>query len=165
MATGWDQYIQGMLVNKPLPDGQWLQNVVKEGALILHDGTVVASTPGFALNTYIHDVQLDELTKKPVQVNEKQILVEMVLNGKSTVCEAGVRINNSKYMVAKYDPVRKLAYLSKAKGGACAMAIKTLIVFAAYDTRVKMSDGREQQAGLCNEVVEKLADFLTKAGS
>jgi hypothetical protein len=165
MATGWEQYIPGMLQNKQLPDGNWLQNVIKEAAIILHNGTIVAMTPGFSLGTYKYDIQLDELTKKPVDVNETQILLEMILNGKSTICEAGIRINNAKYMVAQYDPAKKLAYLSKSRGGACAMATKSVIIFAAYSTEVKMSDGREQQAGLCNEVVEKLADFLIKNGS
>ena len=163
--SGWAQYITGMMVNKQLPSGAWLQNIVKEAAITTHDGTIAASTPGFQLGQYNYEVQVDEMTKKPVLVNEKQIFTEAVLNGKSNVSEAGIRINNAKYMLAKYDPEKKLAYLSKAKGGACMMATKSMIIFASYDTSMKMNDGREQLPALCNEVVEFVAKTLLASGS
>ena len=162
--AGWGDYITGMIQNKQLPDGTWLQNVVQEGAILAQDGTILAATPGFTLNEYDYDIQIDEATKKKVHVNEKTIISEVVLNGKSTSSEAGIRINNFKYMLANYDTGKKLAYLSKLKGGACAMATKTVIVYAAYTSSLKMSDGKEQNAGLCNEVVEKVCATLLASG-
>ena len=159
MAT-WQSYIDGMIVNEPMPDGSWLTNICQEAAIIQHDGSFLAQTPGFSLGTY--EVTVMDKDEKPqtVTVNEKEILINLAFTGKATTKEAGIRINNTKFMLAKYDSDSKTAYLSKAQGGACVMATATTIIFASYNTSLKMSNGLGQNAGKCNLVVEKLAKML-----
>ena len=106
--SGWDQYISGMIQNKQLPDGSWLQNVVQEAAILTFDGTVAAATAGFTLKAYEYDIKVDDTNTKKVPVNEKDILLALILNGDSKKCEAGIRINNVKYMLANYDKENKL---------------------------------------------------------
>ena len=165
--SGWDLYIYGQLVHSQQKNGEWLKDVTTEAAIIgKEDGKIQACTPGFKLGEYPYEVLAEDgINKKPVQVNEVNMLKAAVLDGKTTISEAGLRINNTKYMMANYDPARKLAYLSKSGGGACAMATKNLIIFATYENKKKMSNGIEQNAGECNEVVEKVADSLIKVGS
>ena len=164
MSAGWEQYITGMLVNKQLPDGNWLQNICSEGALLDMNGVVQACTPGFALTSYKYNVKIDDLNSKDVDVDEVKVFLALAIDGNSKASEAGIRLNKTKYMLAKYDPDKKLAYLSTAGGGACVMASKSVVVFGAYKTSAKMSDGQPQQAGKCNEMVENLAKFLISAG-
>ena len=163
--SGWDQYISGMIQNKQLPDGSWLQNVVQEAAILTFDGTVAAATAGFTLKAYEYDIKVDDTNTKKVPVNEKDILLALILNGDSKKCEAGIRINNVKYMLANYDKENKLAYLSKTKGGACIMCSKSMIIYAAYSTDAKMSDGKPQNAGNCNNAVENTVKALLASGA
>ena len=44
------------------------------------------------------------------------------------------------------------------------MATKTLIIYAAYNSGAKMSNGHEQGAASTNEVVEKVASMLIASG-
>ena len=161
--SGWDQYITGMIVNKQIPTG-WLQNMVQEAAIFTHDGTLLAATPGFNLGEYVFDAKVSDTEVEKVPVNEKLIATTVVLTGNPKVCKAGVRINNTKYTLASYDADHKLAYFSKVGGGACARATKTVIVFAAYSGKLKMSNGVEQSAGICNERIDAVCDLLIKGG-
>ena len=165
MASAWDKYIQGFLTNKQLPGGKWLQKVVESAAIVAHNGTILAATPGFTLGTYVYDMQVDEKTTKKVPIDEKKIITTAVLTGDVSAFEAGVRISNQKYMMVNYDVPTKLAYFSKIGGGACAMATKTTIIFASYKNSLMMSDGNPQNPGLCNEVVEKLATTFIKSNT
>eukprot|EP00826_Nyctotherus_ovalis_P039540 TRINITY_DN3811_c0_g1_i11.p2 TRINITY_DN3811_c0_g1~~TRINITY_DN3811_c0_g1_i11.p2 ORF type:complete len:180 (-),score=69.09 TRINITY_DN3811_c0_g1_i11:151-690(-) len=163
--SGWDQYINGMIMNKQLPDGTWLQSVVQEAAIVSFDGVLLAVTPGFELKTYDYDIQVDDVNKKSVKVDEKEIFLALAKEGNSKASEAGIRINNVKYMLASYNPDMKLAYLSKAKGGACIMCTKSVIVYAAYSTDLKMSNGVAQSAGTCNNAVDSVAQLLISNGA
>eukprot|EP00831_Metopus_contortus_P070768 TRINITY_DN64737_c0_g1_i1.p1 TRINITY_DN64737_c0_g1~~TRINITY_DN64737_c0_g1_i1.p1 ORF type:complete len:201 (+),score=48.08 TRINITY_DN64737_c0_g1_i1:96-698(+) len=165
MASAWDKYIQGFLVNKQLPGGKWLQKVVEHAAIIAHNGTILASTPGFTLGTYAFDLPIDEKSTKKISVDEKAIILSAVLKGTTSTFESGCRINNEKFMLVNYDVPKKLAYFSKKMGGACAMATKSTIILAIYNQNLEMSDGSPQNPGICNEVVEKLAETLIKSGS
>ncbi len=165
MASAWQKYVDGFLANKALPGGKWLQKITETAAIVSHSGAIMASTPGFTLGTYVYEMQIDPKTTKKVNVDEKKILTQVVMTGGTAGLEAGVRISNKKYMMVKYDPAKKLCYFSKSGGGACAMATKSTIIVATYDSGVNMSDGQAQCPGLCNEAVEKLADTLLKAGS
>ena len=159
--TTWQKYIDGYLLNKQLPGGKWLQKICEYAAILDQKGNVLAKTPGLEIKSYQHEITNEEGKPEKVLVEEGKALVEIVLTG-STKSKAGIRINNKKYMLVKFEGGKKLAYFSKIGGGACVMATKTVIVFASYNTELKMSDGNSQNPGLCNEVVEKLGDMLVK---
>ncbi len=173
----WDKYINGYLMNiqvappksskKPeekKADKVWIQKISEHAAILDQKGNILAATPGFNLGTYTYDMQVDDKNVKKVPIDEKKILSQVVLAG-ATDCEAGVRINNQKHMLVNYDPAKKLAYFSKVGGGACAMATKTTIVFASYNSSLPMSDGNAQNPGLCNQAVEQLAQVFIKSNT
>ncbi len=165
MASAWDKYVNGFLVNKQLPGGKWLQKITEAAAITDQSGNTYAATPSFKLGAYKH--VLDDGTGKPkeVPIDEKMILAKVVMTGSTEGLVAGVRINGQKHMLVNYDATKKLAYFAKPSGGACAMASKKTIVYAAYNNTLNMSDGKAQNPGVCNEVVEKLAALLIKNGS
>jgi hypothetical protein len=163
--ASWDAYITGMIMSKQLPDGSWLQNMVQEAAIITFEGVIAACTPGFDLRTYDYTIKVDDINTKTVKVDEKEIVIALAKNGDSKISEAGIRINNVKYMLASYNPDLKLAYLSKAKGGACMMCSKTMIIYAAYSTDLKMTNGVAQSAGTCNIAVDSVAQLLINSGA
>ena len=164
MAT-WDSYITGMIMNKQLPDGTWLQNMVQEAAIITFEGAIAACTPGFELKTYDYTIKIDDVNTKTVKVDEKEILLALAKKGDSKVSEAGIRINDVKYMLANHNPDLKVAYLSKTKGGACIMCTNSVIIYAAFYTDLKMSNGVAQNAGICNTAVDSVGQLLLSSGA
>ena len=159
--SAWDKYINGYLLSKQLPDKKWLQKICEFAAILDHKGNILAKSPGLDIKNYNYDMPIDEKSTKKVLVEEGKTLANAALTG-AVGCEAGVRVNNQKYMLVRYEAGKKLAYFSKVAGGACAMATKTVVIFASYNTGLKMTDGNFQNPGLCNEVVEKLGDMLIK---
>ena len=157
----WQKYISGCLWCKQMKNGSWVKNVCEHAAIIDHKGNVLANTKGFTLGKYVYDMQVDEKNVQKVPVDEKQLLINVVLNG-TTDENVGVRVNNEKHVMVNYDPVKKLTYFSKRDGGACAMATNTVIIYASYNQNLVMSDGMAQGPGLCNAVVENTADMLLK---
>ena len=72
---------------------------------------------------------------------------------------------NQKYMMIKHNPENNSAYLGReGGGGACIVASNTAIVIGVWNKAVKMGNGQLQNAGDCNELVEKMGEFL-KANS
>ena len=165
MSSSWDKYLNGYLLNKQLPDKKWLQNIVEHAAIVSHAGVIYSSTKGFTLGTYEIEVETEKGGKKKEMIDEKAILAQIVLKGTPIGLASGVRINNEKHMLVRYDPGKMLAYFAKRDGGACAMATKTTIIYASYDKNKTLSDGNTQNPGVCNEVVEKLGDILYKSGA
>ena len=159
--SAWDKYLNGFLLNKQLPGGKWLQKIAEHAAILSSEGTILAATPGFNLGHYVFEMKIDEKTVKNVVVDERVGLKQIVNTGKADGLEAGVRVNNEKYMMVSYEPTKKLAYFKiHGAGGACVMATKTTIIFASYNPSQKMSDGVAQNAGVINDVVEKLGATL-----
>eukprot|EP00826_Nyctotherus_ovalis_P065680 TRINITY_DN965_c0_g1_i10.p2 TRINITY_DN965_c0_g1~~TRINITY_DN965_c0_g1_i10.p2 ORF type:complete len:164 (-),score=67.41 TRINITY_DN965_c0_g1_i10:189-680(-) len=159
--SAWSKYIDGYLLSKQLGDGKWLQKVCEHAAILDQKGNVLAKSAGLDLKAYDYEFANDEGASEKTLVEEGKILAQVALTGESP-CKAGIRVNNQKYMLVRYEPGKKLAYLSKVGGGACLMATKTVIVFGSYNTSLQMTDGKSQNPGQCNEVVEKLGDILVK---
>ena len=127
------------------------------------DGTPWGGSEGFSLQNYPHTIQLDEETSKSVDVNEFTIIAALV-EGKKSPCEAGIRIGNEKYMLSKHFADTSVVYLSCMKGGACIAKPKTAIIVGLWDKNKQQSDGKSQNPGMLNDLVEKLQEFL-KASS
>ena len=160
----WEAFLQGKLCNELQPDQTWVSDVVQEAAIVSYNCDLQAASIGFSLSKYAYDIKINDLETKKILVDEAAILTALATEGKSNLSEAGIRISNAKYTLAYYDPARKLAYLAKTGGGATMMATKTVVIFASYNTQKKMSNGVNQNAGKCNEVVEKLAKELSDMG-
>ena len=160
MAT-WQKYIDAYLLSKQLPGGKWLQKICEYAAILDQKGNVLAKSAGLEIKNYEYEITNEEGKPEKVLVEEGKALAEAALTG-STASKAGVRINNKKHMLVRYDASKKLAYFSKVGGGACVMATKTVVIFASYNVELKMTDGTSQNPGSCNEVVEKLGDTLVK---
>lgn len=71
-------------------------------------------------------------------------------------------MGGQKYMLIKYNPENNSAYLSReGGGGACIVRTKTTVVIGIWKKSAVMGNNTQQNPGNCNELVEKMARFLT----
>lgn len=89
-------------------------------------------------------------------------------NEGKTLSKVGIRVNNQKYLVIRFDPDMKSLYLRGKLGGACVCMTNLSIIFASYlDSQIVISESEypfPQNAGLTNERAESLANFLRMSG-
>ncbi len=72
---------------------------------------------------------------------------------------------NQKYMLVKHNPENNSAYLGReGGGGACVARSNTAVVIGIWNKAGEMSNGQLQNAGDCNDLVEKMAEYLKGNG-
>jgi len=107
---------------------------------------------------------LEDGSKKKVNVDEFKTALEAT-KGNRKGSEAGIRMNNQKYMLVKHNPENNSAYLGReGGGGACVARTTSAVVIGIWNKSSQMSNGQFQNAGDCNEVVEKIAEYLKTQG-
>ncbi len=128
------------------------------------DGTLWAASPGFQLYNYSFDMTLEDGSKKSVPVNEFTAALEAT-KGNRKGTEAGIRMANQKYMLVKHNPENNSAYLGReGGGGACVARSNTAVVIGIWNKAGQMSNGQLQNAGDCNDLVEKMGEYLKGNG-
>jgi hypothetical protein len=138
--------------------------VCEFSAIYGHDGNAWATAPGFALYNYEFELQQEDGTKKKVPVSEFKGVFEAT-KGNRKGTEAGIRIANQKYMFIKHNPENNSVYLAReGGGGACVVRTNQTIVIGVWNKAAEMSNKKMQNAGDCNELTEKMADYLKASG-
>lgn len=107
---------------------------------------------------------LEDGTKKKVEVDEFKTILEAT-KGNRKGSEAGIRMNNQKYMLIKHNSENNSCYLGReGGGGACAVRTNTAVIIGVWNKQSMMSNGQLQNAGDCNEIVEKMGEYLKNSG-
>ena len=163
--SGWEGYIYQIQNDFDHATQQYkLTNCCEHAALIGLDGTPWAATAGFNLAQYDFEIEMEDGNKQKVPVNEFKI-IEAATAGNYKLSKAGIRINNEKYMFIRHNSENDSVYLSRAGGGgACVIKAKTCIVIGVWNKAAKMSNEQLQTAGKCNELVEKMGEYLVSSG-
>ena len=159
--SGWEAYIYQLQNKYDTATNQYLITNVNEHAAIYGlDGTCWAKTAAFNLSSYKFDLEDEEGKKKSVDVNEFVTALE-ASKGNRKGSEAGIRMNNEKYMLIQHNADADTAYLGKAGGGgACIARTNTAVIITVWNKKLEMSNKQLQNPGLCNEVTEKMQAFL-----
>ena len=142
----WADGIINCLVNK-IYKGHKYQNILTDAAIIGHDGAVLATTVGIAV--------------KPEEVKKLHELFKQSDNKTPSIIVGG-----KKYHVIHYE-AGKFVYLKNYGGGATIAPTKKVFIIGIYNTSKKYKyDGKDlpQCVGMCNTVVEELADDLKRMG-
>ena len=142
----WEVYINNCLINKKYK-GHNYTNVLTDAAIIGHDGTEWAATSGIAV--------------KPEEVKKLHEFFKQSDNNTPSIIVGG-----KKYHVIHYE-AGKFVYLKNYGGGATIAPTKKVFIIGIYNTSKKYKyDGKElpQCVGMCNTVVEELADDLKRMG-
>ena len=136
----WDTYAQMITNVWDYPSQKFSGSGIGQfGAIIGYDGTLWAATPGFALTAYDYSIQLDETNTKTVAVDEVQIYKSLLL-GDSRGGEAGIRLNQEKFMVTSKDGPR--INLSKKGGGAIILKSKQCSLIGVWTSASKDFSGK-----------------------
>ena len=102
--SGWDGYIyQIQNVYDAATQTYKVTNVCEHAAIYGHDGTLWAGSAGFTLSNYGFELTQEDGTKKKVDVNEFKTAFE-ASRGNRKPSEAGIRMNNQKYMFIQHNP-------------------------------------------------------------
>jgi hypothetical protein len=162
----WQDYVNAYLVNwTDQSTGKSAFNICESGAIIGNaDGTVWASTPGFALKTETVSIDTDDDKTESITVNEFVNLADAFNNKGSTSIKGGIRINGEKYYPVSYDEDVNILYLKKNGGGAAIAKSGLGFVVGTFASSKKLKNlsGNEepQNPGMTNRVVEELQKFL-----
>ena len=74
-------------------------------------------------------------------------------------------MGNQKYMLVKHVPETNSAYLGReGGGGACVTRTNTAVVIGIWNKAGQMSNGQLQNAGDCNDLTEKMGEYLRSQG-
>jgi len=142
----WDVMVKGgysrnkMYGNRNGHRAAWfrfdLKQGLAQGALLGHDGSVWAKSPGFALKG-AEGAGLANNFKNP-----------------SGTQGTGIFINGEKYLVVKADDAS--IYGKKGTGGVITVKTGQVVLVGIYDDKL--------QAGRAANIVEKVADYLKENG-
>ena len=139
----WGAYITNSLVNKQDAAGHVYNNVLTEAAIMGLNGAEWAKTAG--------------LTVKPDEIKALTSLFDQKSNSVPSIMLGG-----KKYQVTHYEQ-GTFAYLKIKDGGATVAKTNQAFIIGVYNTTKKYKyDGKElpQSVGMCNTVVEELANQL-----
>lgn len=156
----WQQIIDTQLFAKKTKQG-WIRSCVESAAILdIHDCSVWACSRNFCLLRY--SIPLEE---GAFEIDESQLLLQVLATG-NTDPVLGLRISGVKYLLLRYDPARGLFYLRKQGGGGCLMRSTRALVFATFSESLSTTGAEEksQSGPLCNDRVERLAEFLISKG-
>lgn len=130
----WDAYLARIQHKIDETTNQYTAtNLCAHAAIYGHDGTPWATTPGFQLAKYGFEMVIDDSNKKTIEVDEFAIVKAIAGGASKSPCEAGVRMCNEKYNVAKHFSEDKITYLGKPHGGACLAMTAQAIVIGIWD--------------------------------
>lgn len=163
----WQAFVDTQLLTKTTTAGD-VHNCVESGALLsAADASAWAATPNFSLRNYSVTVtEEDEVTTTTIDYNEAAAVLHLFAHSGAAINDAGIRINGEKYYLANFDSEKHTIYLKKNAGGACLARTNQAIVFASWNGGLSTSGAETtpQNHGLCNQVTEKLADYLKTIG-
>ena len=143
----WGAYITNALVNKQDAAGHVYNNVLTEAAIMGFDGAEWAKTAGLS-------VKQDE--KKKLNALFKQ----------SDNNTPSIMLGGKKYQITHYEK-NTFVYLKIKEGGATIAKTNKAYIIGVYNTSKNYKyDGKElpQSVGMCNTVVEELANQLKGQG-
>ena len=142
----WEPYINNALLNKSA-NGHVYNNVLTQAAIIGHDGAEWAKTAGLSI--------------KPDEINKLNDLFKQSSNNTPSLMLGG-----KKYQVTHYE-TNAFVYLKIKDGGATVAKTGKAFIIGVYNTTKNYKyDGKElpQGVGMCNTVVEELANQLIGLG-
>ena len=142
----WGAYITNSLMNKQDANGHVYNNVLTEAAIYGLNGAEWAKA-GISLSAAEVQDLVKFFGKKPGEV-------------------PAVTMGGKKYQVTHYEE-GNVAYLKIKDGGATVAKTNQALIIGVYNTTKKYkSDGKElpQSVGMCNTVVEELANQLKGQG-
>ena len=143
----WGAYITNALINKQDAAGHVYNNVLTEAAIMGFDGAEWAKTAGLS-------VKQDEIKK----LNE--------LFKQSDNNTPSIMLGGKKYQITHYEK-NTFVYLKIKEGGATIAKTNKAYIIGVYNTSKNYKyDGKElpQSVGMCNTVVEELANHLKGQG-
>ena len=164
--SGWEGYVHLMQHNWHKKKEQFTTcNICSHAAIYGKDGTpwaVSADWPG--LLEYTHEQEQEDGTTLPIKVNEFQ-MVWQAAGGVRKPSEAGIRLNNQKYVFVNHDQEEKSTQLSRVGGGGAHIArLKEAVLIGIWEKDVKQSDGKDQSNGMASLRVDTVSGILKGAG-
>ena len=156
--SSWDEWVNGYIINHTEPSGEMVYAICRRGAIVGLEGAIWGQI-NFEFMTYEHEQEDDNGNIKKFVVNEWDNFDYCWQNQGSKLLPGGLRMNNEKFMVSKFDEDREVMYLTGKDMGACIAKAGTCFCIGVYyktPEPLQTSEGKTKNysAGNANGAVE-----------
>jgi hypothetical protein len=164
----WDSFIQNGILEKQLSEGKLTNCCESAGIISKLSGEIWACSANFALLSYPLEISNENSDKKSIiLMNESKEILNLFKSG-CRPPKVQIRINKQMFEFIRHNEETSSIYFKRPQGGACIASSNLTLIISTYDEtqKVYLQNQEEyfQNAGLCNERVENLSDFLRNAG-
>lgn len=164
----WDDWVNGYIINHTEASGEQVYAICRRGALVGLDGGIWGQV-NFEFLTYEFEQEDDNGNLNKFVVDEWKNLMYCWENQGGKLLPGGIRMNNEKFMVSKFDEDREVMYLTGNQMGACVAKAETCFCIGVYYKTAEPLDTsagntRNYSAGNANGAVENCRDKCVENG-
>ena len=165
----WVDWVNGYIINHTESSGEQVYGINRRGCIAAAaDGAIWGET-NFQFLEYDFELEDDNGKMVKGKVNEFQNLKTAWDNEGRSSGFGGIRMNNEKFVLSKFDSDANTMYLTcSGVGGACVTKSEQCFVIGVYykQGEITTSTGakRNFSNGNCNAAVENCRDKLVVAG-
>ena len=164
----WVDWVNGYIINHTESSGEVLYGVCRRGTIAsFADGAIWGET-NFNFLEYEFEMEDDNGKMVKGKVNEFNSLKEAWDNEGRSKSFGGIRMNNEKFVLSKFDSDTETMYLKSPLGGACVAKSGQCFVIGIFYTGTELvtqSGAKRTVANtLTNAAVENCRDKLVEAG-
>ena len=165
----WVDWVNGYIINHTETSGEQIYGICRRGVIAGYaDGAIWGET-NFQFLEYDLEIENDDGNMIKGKVNEFQNLKGAWENQGKASGFGGIRLNNEKFVLSKFDEDAGTMYLTcKDVGGACVTKSEQCFVIGQYykkgDITTSTGGKRNYSNGNANAAVENCRDKLVEAG-
>lgn len=164
----WVDWVNGYIINHTESSGEQVYAICRRGCIAAAaDGALWGET-NFAFLEYDLEIEDDDGKMIKGKVNEFNNLKAAWENNGRCSAFGGVRMNNEKFVLSRFDEDTNTMYLKSGNGGACVTKSEQCFVIGVYykegDLTTSTGAKRNFSAGNANAAVENCRDKLVEAG-
>lgn len=166
----WVDWVNGYIINHTNENtGEQTYGICRRGVIAAYENGAIWGETNFAFMEYDMKIEDDNGKEISGKVNEFNNLKKAWEN--NGVCKefGGIRMNNEKFVLSKFDADNNTMYLTcSGVGGACVTKSEQCFVIGVYYKAGELttSTGAKKNFsnGNCNAAVENCRDKLVEAG-
>ncbi len=164
----WDDFVINNIINYTETSGECVYSICRRGAIVSTEGAMFGAC-NFEFLTYQHEQEDNDGNPVSFIVNEWESFLKCWENEGRDLLQGGLRMNNEKFVVSKFDKDLETMYCTGTSMGACiAKSDTTFCIGVYYKTpeplETSLGNTRNYSAGNANGAVEKCRDKMREEG-
>jgi len=167
--SSWEEWVNSYIINHIEASGECVYAICRRGAIVGLDGAMFGAIH-FEFLTYEYEQENDDGEINKFVVDEWQNLKYCWDNQGTKLLPGGIRLNNEKFIVSKFDEDEKVMYLTGKDMGACVAQSETCFCIGVYykcggePLQTSAGNSRNYSAGNANGAVENCRKKMVEEG-